>query len=66
MGVSNLWNVGDSTKNEFQIQCECKDTDALTMAFVQSTGPVPFPRCPWAVDLEQAGVSRAARDWTRN
>ena len=29
MGVSNLWNVGDTTKNEFQIQCECKDTDAL-------------------------------------
>jgi hypothetical protein len=54
MGVSNLWNVGDSTQNEFQIQCECKDTDALTMAFVQSTKPVPFPRCPWAVDLSKA------------
>jgi len=51
MGVSNLWNVGDTTKNEFQIQCECKDTDALTMAFVQSSEAVPFPRCPWAVDL---------------
>jgi hypothetical protein len=54
MGVSNLWNVGDSTQNEFQIQCECKDTDALTMAFVQATKPVPFPRCPWAVDLSKA------------
>lgn len=53
MGVSNLWNVGDSTKNEFQIQCECKDTDALSMAFVQSTRPAPFPRCPWAVDLSK-------------
>jgi hypothetical protein len=51
MGVSNLWNVGDTTKNEFQIQCECKDTDALTMAFVQTKEEVPFPRCPWAVDL---------------
>ena len=51
MGVSNLWNVGDTTKNEFQIQCECKDTDALSMAFVQSEEEVPFPRCPWAVDL---------------
>jgi hypothetical protein len=51
MGVSNLWNVGDTTKNEFQIQCECKDTDALTMSFVQSEKEVPFPRCPWAVDL---------------
>jgi ribulose 1,5-bisphosphate synthetase/thiazole synthase len=53
MGVSNLWNVGDSTKNEFQIQCECKDTDALTMAFVQANEPVPFPRCEWAVDLSK-------------
>ena len=53
MGVSNLWNVGDSTKNEFQIQCECKDTDALSMAFVQSTRPAPFPKCPWAVDLSK-------------
>jgi hypothetical protein len=51
MGVSNLWNVGDTTQNEFQIQCECKDTDALTMAFVQSKTEVPFPSCPWAVDL---------------
>jgi hypothetical protein len=54
MGVSNLWNVGDSTKNEFQIQCECKDTDALSMAFIQSTRPAPFPKCPWAVDLSKA------------
>lgn len=53
MGVSNLWNVGDSTKNEFQIQCECKDTDALSMAFVQSAVPVPFPHCEWAVDLSK-------------
>jgi glycerophosphoryl diester phosphodiesterase len=51
MGVSNLWNVGDTTKNEFQIQCECKDTDALSMAFVKTTEPMPFPHCPWAVDL---------------
>ena len=43
MGVSNLWNVGDTTKNEFQIQCECKDTDALTMAFVQSDGAGAVP-----------------------
>jgi hypothetical protein len=53
MGVSNLWNVGDSTKNEFQIQCECKDTDALSMAFIQSSRPAPFPKCPWAVDLSK-------------
>lgn len=53
MGVSNLWNVGDSTKNEFQLQCECKDKDALSMAFVQTTNPVAFPRCEWAVDLSK-------------
>lgn len=53
MGVSNLWNVGDSTKNEFQIQCECKDTDAISMAFVPTNEPVPFPRCEWAVDLSR-------------
>jgi hypothetical protein len=51
MGASNLWNVGDTTKNEFQIQCECEDKDALSMAFVQATEPVPFPHCPWAIDL---------------
>jgi hypothetical protein len=54
MGVSNLWNVGDTTKNEFQIECECKDKDALSMAFVKSNLPVTFPRCPWAVDLSKA------------
>ncbi len=53
MGASNLWNVGDSTKNEFQIQCECKDTDALTMNFVPTSAPIAFPRCEWAVDLSQ-------------
>lgn len=53
MGASNLWNVGDSTKNEFQIQCECKDTDALTMNFVPTNAPIAFPRCEWAVDLSK-------------
>jgi hypothetical protein len=63
MGVSNLWNVGDSTQNEFQIQCECKDTDALTMNFVQSTEPVRFPHCEWAVDLsKQAFPGRPGYD----
>jgi hypothetical protein len=53
MGVSNLWNVGDSTQNEFQIHCECKDTDALSMAFVQTKEPVSFPHCEWAVDFSK-------------
>jgi hypothetical protein len=56
MGVSNLWNVGDSTQNEFQIHCECKDTDALSMAFVQTKEPVPFPHCEWAVDLSKQPI----------
>lgn len=53
MGASNLWNVGDSTKNEFQIQCECKDTDALTMNFLPTNAPITFPHCEWAVDLSK-------------
>lgn len=53
MGASNLWNVGDSTKNEYQIQCECKDTDALTMSFVPTKEPISFPHCEWAVDLSK-------------
>jgi len=40
MGPCNLWNV-----------CECKDTSALNTGTSQSSGPVPFPRCPWALDL---------------
>ena len=40
MGPCNLWNV-----------CECKDTNALNTASAPTTKPVPFPRCPWALDL---------------
>jgi hypothetical protein len=40
MGPCNLWNV-----------CECKDTNALNTAAEVSGQPVPFPRCPWALDL---------------
>lgn len=51
MGVSNLWNVGEVEKNEYQLLCECEDDDPLSLNFVQSNEPAPFPRCPWAVDL---------------
>lgn len=52
MGVSNLWNVGAVEKNEYQLRCECEDPDdPLSINFVQSDQPAPFPRCPWAVDL---------------
>jgi len=40
MGPCNLWNV-----------CECKDTNAINTDTTQSDQPVPFPRCPWALDL---------------
>jgi len=40
MGPCNLWNV-----------CECKDTNAINTGTKESTEAVPFPRCPWALDL---------------
>ncbi len=47
MGVSNLWNVGAVEKNEYQLRCECEDPDdPLSINFVQSDQPAPFPRCP--------------------
>jgi hypothetical protein len=53
MGASNLWNVGEVEKNEFQLRCECKDDSPLSFAFAKSDKPAPFPRCPWAVDLSE-------------
>lgn len=40
MGPCNLWNV-----------CECNDTKALNTNVAPQSGPQPFPRCPWALDL---------------
>jgi hypothetical protein len=40
MGPCNLWNV-----------CECKDTNAINTGTKESVEDVPFPRCPWALDL---------------
>ncbi len=40
MGPCNLWNV-----------CECKDTNPINTGTKQSLKVVPFPRCPWALDL---------------
>jgi hypothetical protein len=40
MGPCNLWNV-----------CECKDTNPINTGTTKSTEVVPFPRCPWALDL---------------
>jgi FAD dependent oxidoreductase len=51
MGMSNLWSVLDAGNKEQVLKCECKDKDALTTAFEQGLVEVPFPHCPWAVDL---------------
>ena len=48
LGASNLWNVRDAKD---VLKCECTDTNALGSAVSLSSGPAPFPRCPWAVDL---------------
>lgn len=40
MGPCNLWNV-----------CECTDANALNTGTTATSGVVPFPRCPWALDL---------------
>ena len=51
LGASNLWKVDAIERNEPQIKCECKDDEALALAFQPATTEQPFPRCPWAVDL---------------
>ena len=51
LGASNLWKVADIERNETQIRCECKDDEALALAFTPSKTEQPFPRCPWAIDL---------------
>ena len=50
-GASNLWNVKDAVAAKELLQCACKDTNALGSSLVIGTVAVPFPRCPWAVDL---------------
>lgn len=54
MGASNLWKVDDVEANEYQIKCGCKDKDPLSLNFVKSSSPIPFPRCPWAIDLSRS------------
>ncbi|CAN0356061.1 unnamed protein product, partial [Ectocarpus sp. 4 AP-2014] len=51
MGMSNLWNVGETQENEPQLRCLCEDDDPLSMKFTAAETPQPFPRCPWAIDL---------------
>ena len=50
-GASNLWNVKDAVAAKELLQCACKDTNALGSSLMIGPIAVPFPRCPWAVDL---------------
>lgn len=50
-GLSNLWNVMDVADPKQVLKCECKDKTALAMAAEAGDVAVPFPRCPWAIDL---------------
>ena len=51
LGSSNLWNLGAVEQNESQLKCLCEDDDPLSLNFTKSKEAVPFPRCPWAVNL---------------
>ena len=51
MGASNLWSVGgDATAEPFP-KCLCKDDRPIDKSLSESKKAAPFPRCPWAVDL---------------
>lgn len=51
LGVSDLWKLKDVCDAKDALECECKDTNALTGVVTITTNKVPFPRCPWAIDL---------------
>jgi hypothetical protein len=42
MGASNLWNI----------KCLCDDEEPLSSELEAACAEASFPRCPWAVDLE--------------
>ena len=63
MGMSNLWSVLDVSNKEQVLKCECKDKQALSTALEVGAVEVPFPRCPWAVDLsEKPFPGRGSKD----
>ena len=51
MGMSNLWNTMDASSEKEVLNCECKDKNALSLAFKIGKTEQPFPRCLWAIDL---------------
>jgi hypothetical protein len=50
-GASNLWNLMDASDPAEVLRCECKDKDSLAISVKEGNVAMPFPRCPWAVDL---------------
>lgn len=51
MGPCNLWNV-----------CECTDLTAIGTDTQVAAEPVPFPRCPWALDLSDRPFPGRSKD----
>ena len=52
MGASNLFNFVEGTSAEPFPKCLCKDLDPIDNAVGETNQPVAFPRCPWAVVLQ--------------
>ena len=68
MGASNLWNVADTGAAEPFPKCLCQDNDSIDKTIVEMGKPVPFPCCPWAVDLKDKsfpGRQQAAAQWSK-
>ncbi len=66
MGASNLWNLMDTSDPAQVLKCECKDKDALTISVNEGKVAAPFPRCPWALDLNDKpfpGRKKANGQW---
>ena len=52
MGPAIFGTCSDAATAKDLLHCVCTDTNALNSAvFARASGPAPFPRCPWAVDL---------------
>jgi len=51
MGITNLWDVGETQENEHQLKCLCGEEDPLDLNFAAADQPQPFPRCEWGIDL---------------
>lgn len=52
MGVTNPWRVLNLSDRKQLLQCECKDKAALAVTAEAGTVASPFPRCPWALNLD--------------